>query len=282
MSHDRQSDPASAARPRASALAAAFLTRGFLEASRRWAGLVLMLASLFAWLASDWYLARFVSIDRDPSIARYRGGYFAFGVVGTAVVWLIEATAGAMARHVREAQMVGTLETLLATPAPEAWVVVGLTLYDVAAGVAWFAAAVGLAALAGARLDPHAASVALALALTLAAFLSLGLWASAVTIVLRRGSPVGLLLGTLTAVFSGVLYPMDALPAWARGLGALLPTTHAIEALRGALLAGRSPLDLARPLGTLAALAVALGAPGVFALRAALRRARVDGTLGRY
>jgi ABC-2 type transport system permease protein len=78
------------------------------------------------------------------------------------------------------------------------------------------------------------------------------------------------------------MYPVSVLPPWLRALGKLLPLTAALEALRGAMLAGASPMALRQPLATLAAFAVLLIPAGVVTFGYALRRARMDGSLTHY
>jgi ABC-2 type transport system permease protein len=50
-------------------------------------------------------------------------------------------------------------------------------------------------------------------------------------------------LGFIVLPFSAVYYPVTALPGWARGIAAVLPTSHVFEGMR-AILAGRpAPWD---------------------------------------
>jgi ABC-2 type transport system permease protein len=65
-------------------------------------------------------------------------------------------------------------------------------------------------------------------------------------------------------------------------MGQALPLTHALQALRGALLAGASPAALRGPLTALAVFAAVLIPAGVGAFAYALRRARIDGSLSHY
>jgi len=66
------------------------------------------------------------------------------------------------------------------------------------------------------------------------------------------------------------------------GIGQLLPLTHALAALRGALLVGASPGALVTPLLALALFTVVLAPLGVGVFAFALRRARIDGSLSHY
>jgi ABC-2 type transport system permease protein len=72
------------------------------------------------------------------------------------------------------------------------------------------------------------------------------------------------------------------LPPWLQSAGRLLPLTHALEALRLALLTGAGPAALAPSLGALALFACLLTPAGLGLFVYALRRARVDGSLTHY
>ena len=88
------------------------------------------------------------------------------------------------------------------------------------------------------------------------------------------------MFGALTLLLGGVLYPTSALPAWLSVLSAGLPITHALQAMRGALLDGASLSHVASELLSLAVFAV-VGIPaGLAVLAAALGAAQRRGSLG--
>jgi ABC-2 type transport system permease protein len=89
-------------------------------------------------------------------------------------------------------------------------------------------------------------------------------------------------IGSLSFFLSGVMYPVTVLPAWLRGVGRLLPLTHALAVLRGALLVGAGPGDLRQSLLALLVFAGALAPVGAGMFAYALRRARIDGSLSHY
>ena len=140
-------------------------------------------------------------------------------------------------------QMMGTLEAELATPAPP-WMVLGAPpMYEFGAAALRSAAyLLGATFLLG--LDLPAAnwlSLALAVPLVVAAFSGLGLLAAGTTMLVRRLNPVAMIIGSLSFFLSGVLYPVSVLPAWLRGLGRLLPLTHALARSARRAAGGRRP-----------------------------------------
>jgi len=270
-------------RPAPLGIAWAFLRRGALEAASYRAAFVLYAAGMILSMLSFYFLSRFVGVGRHPALREYGGDYLAFGLIGVIGMDFLQTAVGACARRVRESQIAGSLEAMLATPTPESWVLLGLPLYEYVAALARACLWLGAGALLfGARFRPDALGLAAALALSALAFGSLGLAAAAATMVLRKTDPMTLFLGGLSLVFSGVFYPLAALPDWARPVSTVLPATHAFEALRGALLAGAGPLELVRPLGWLALFSALAGPASVGAFLLALRRARTDGSLGQY
>jgi ABC-2 type transport system permease protein len=243
----------------------------------RVAGLVTVVASLF-------FFARFVGASANPHLAAYGGNYLGFAALGFLTAGFQQVGLTGLAQRVRMAQMMGTLEAEVATPAPS-WMVLGAPpVYEL--GLAALRSAVYLWAatiLVDLQLPrPNFASLALAVPLVLAAFTGLGLLTAGTTMLVRRTNPVALLLGSLSFFLSGVVYPVAVLPPWLRAAGKLLPLTHALEALRGALLAGASPAALRQPLAALAIFTAVLIPAGAATFGYALRRARVDGSLGHY
>ncbi len=122
----------------------------------------------------------------------------------------------------------------------------------------------------------------LALLLSLLAFSGLGIISASIILVTKRGDPVTFLLASLSTLLGGVYYPVAVLPAWLQALAALRPLTHALRALRLALLEGAGLAEVAPNLAMLALFALVVLPGGVWAFRWALRRARSDGTLTQY
>jgi len=176
------------------------------------------------------------------------------------------------------------LEAEMATPAP-AWIVLGVgPIYEF--GLAILRATVYFlvaAFLFGVRYPrANIASVLIAAPVVMGAFVGLGLLSAASTMLVRRTNPVAAILASASLLLSGVAYPVSVLPPWLRTLGKLLPLTHALELVRGSLLRGDGPADLASSILLLGAFAGVLVPAGAALFVFALRRARVDGSLGHY
>jgi ABC-2 type transport system permease protein len=205
-------------------------------------------------------------------------------VLGVLAAEFQQVGVSGLAQRIRMSQMMGTLEAEIATPAPP-WMVLGAPpMYEF--GIAALRSAaylVGANVLLG--LDLGRANwwtLALAVPLIIAAFSGLGLLAAGTTMLVRRLNPVAMVIGSLSFFLSGVLYPVSVLPAWLRAIGRLLPLTHTLAVLRGALLVGDGPAALADSFGALIVFAGLLAPIGVAVFAFALRRARIDGSLSHY
>jgi ABC-2 type transport system permease protein len=243
----------------------------------RMLGLVVAVASLV-------FLSRFVGAAANPHLAAYGSNYLGFMVLGVLAAEFQQVGVSGLAQRIRMAQMMGTLEAEIATPAPP-WMVLGAPpMYEF--GAAALRSAVYLvAATVVLGLDLGVANwltVALAVPLVIAAFSGLGLLAAGTTMLVRRMNPVAMVIGSLSFFLSGVLYPVTVLPDWLRAVGRLLPLTHTLAVLRGALLVGASPAALADSFVALMIFAGVLAPLGAAVFAFALRRARSDGSLSHY
>ena len=230
------------------------------------------------------FLSRFVGAAVNPHLAAYRGNYLGFVVIGFLGTEFQQVGVSGLAQRIRVAQMMGTLEAEVATPAAP-WMVLGAPpVYEFAVSSLRSAAyLVGAKLLLGLDLSRvNWASLIVAIPLIIAAFSGLGLLAAASTMLVRRMNPVSMVIGSLSFFLSGVMYPVTVLPGWLRTVGRILPLTHALAVLRGALLVGAGPGDLRDSFVTLLIFAGVLAPVGAVLFAYALKRARVDGSLSHY
>jgi ABC-2 type transport system permease protein len=230
------------------------------------------------------FFSRFIGSGANPYLARYGGNYLAFSTVGFLVADLQQVGLSGLAQRIRMAQVMGVMEAEMSTPAPH-WMVLGAAPVYEFGTAALRSAGYLLAGWLLLGVHFHGAnllSVAVTVPLVLAAFGGLGLLAAAVTMVARRNNPVAMVFGAVSLLLSGVVYPVGVLPGWLQTVAALFPLTHALEALRGALLTGASLGALRSSLLALALFAVILIPTGLAAFIHSLKRARIDGSLTHY
>jgi ABC-2 type transport system permease protein len=271
--------------PTLGAVAWAFLRRELaIAASYRLTFAMRGLAILVSCVALA-FTAQFVGASEGGAIERYgAAGYLGFWVVGVVVADVFYSTATALAASIRQAQLEGTLDAMLAAPAPTAYVVLCAPVGQVVVAVLRSALTLGVAALLfGLDFDAGGAlAVAAVVALALVSFAMLGVIGGAVTMLLRRTDPITYGLSMFGAVIGGVLFPVDQLPDAVSTAAYMFPLAPALEALRLVLFAGAGLGDVRQELAVMAAFAALATVAGAWLFAHALRRARADGSLTHY
>jgi ABC-2 type transport system permease protein len=172
----------------------------------------------------------------------------------------------------------GTLELLVAAPAPLVPVLLGRTLavagvgaYNLLATLVWGWLALDVPVDIDSPLAFAAAVVASVVALG-----CLGLIVASLFVLTRDAQALAGLIDTPPWLLCGLFVPIAVLPEWTRPLSWALAPTFGVDALRGAS-AGH---DVTGELAACLALAVAYVVLAAVVLRAVERRARVQATLG--
>lgn len=266
---------------RAAHLVAAFLRRDlFVDWSYRGSFFFTFAGALFS-LWSLFFLGR--TFGDSSQLLKVSGGdYFRFALIGVAVSVPLRAGMAGVSRRVRELQLMGGLETLASAPVPPFASVLLLSLYPLLNAVLQGSIMLLLGVTVfGARFPDASVSGALSgLVLGLATYTAIGILSASFVIVLKRGDPVAWAVDALTFLVSGIFYPVEVLPGELQPVAALVPATHALQALRRALLQGAGPAQLGRELVSLAVFAAVLLPLSALVLRLALRKAARDGSLG--
>jgi len=266
-------------------VARAFLERSVLVALSYRTRFALGIGSLGLSVATFLFVGKAVALSGTGFVERYGIGYTEFALVGTIVHGAAVGGLGAFRAAVRREQVQGTLETLACAPVP---LPVSIALSGLADSVVLGAGAGVAFAVVGWRagLSPAEFGTALgAFVLYAAAMCGLGLASAGVVLVTKQGDPVSWIVAATTGLLGGVYFPIDLLPRWLSGAAGLLPTTHALSVVRGALgvASGAAPnagaASSVRFLAVTAALSLSVG---VLVLRWGERRALRFGTLAEY
>lgn len=219
------------------------------------------------------------------SLGDYGGHYFGFVLIGLAFSSYLDAALRMLAQAIRQAQMTGTLEAMLATRTPVGAVVAGSSLYTLAFTTARMGLFLGFGSLLleQQRLHWEAWPGALAvLALTILATGALGIFAAGFIVLFKQGDPITGAIAGLSWLLSGILYPKEIFPLWVQGMSDWLPMTHTLRAMRLALLTGADAsafADSLRFLAIFAGIAIPLA---LVWFRFAVGRARRAGSLAKY
>ena len=230
-------------------------------------------------LVTLYFLSRALGDSPAFRAATGTSDYFSFALVGVSVATALRAVQTSFSSRLREAQTDGSLEVLLSAPLSTFQVVASLAVYPVVLSVVAEAGVLGVGALLGARLSVNFVGLVVTTLLSFAAFMPLGLLSAAYTLVFKRGDPFSFVVDALSYLFSGVLYPVAVLPPLFQLGAQILPATHALAALRKALLEDAPFSAFLRPWGALALTASVLWPLALLALSAARRHVERAGTL---
>ncbi|MGC8874590.1 MAG: ABC transporter ATP-binding protein/permease [Chloroflexia bacterium] len=279
--------PAASAPPSWSALSvrtAAFLRRDLLLQLSYRLATVLQIAGILFSVTAFYFVARLLGGAASPVLSEYGGDYFAFVLIGIAYSAYQSAGLFSFSEAIRGGQMQGTLEAMLLTPTSVGHILFMSALWSFAlASLQVLLYLATGAILFGAPVGPvHVGTALLTLLLSILAFSGLGILSAGFILVTKRGDPIGMALTALSTLLSGVYYPVALLPRPLRALASFLPMTHALRAMRLALLQGATPSQVSAELRALALFVLLLFPGGLLAFQEALRRARREGSLGQY
>lgn len=242
-------------------------------------------------LPAVWVLmGRAYSGGGDPqaidAFARRSGttGVTLFIFVGYAMYMWLSALLWGPGTALRQEQIRGSLEAVFLTPASRLVPLFGPTLTNIV-WVLFQLLVMGLAVwiLFGVALPLQ--GILLTLVVTLAglpAMYALGsLFGAAVLRFGEVGPAVQFVRGALS-LLCGITFPIVMLPAWAQMAASAMPPTHIVAAIRAALLAGATPLDLGPTVVLLLGLGVVFAGAAIVLFRVLETSARRSGMLGRY
>jgi len=263
---------------------AAFLVRDFTIARTYKFAYALELLGIVFYVAGLYFLSKIVGGVVPHDVELYGADYFSFVLIGVAFSGYITLSLGSFAEAIREAQLEGTLESLLVTPTSLSTIILSAALYPFIfttfSVIIYFFFGV---ALFGFRLgNANYLSAVFILILSMVACSGLGLLSAAFVMMFKKGSPLGWIIGSLSTLLSGILYPVSVLPWWLQQLSLLLPLTYSLDGLRHALLENYPLAELLPDIGALALFTMVLLPAGLIAFSYATRVAKVEGSVSNY
>lgn len=192
-----------------------------------------------------------------------------------------------LAEAIRSEQRQGTLEGVLMTPINLPTLIVAASAWDFV--LATFHSSLYLFfawAFFGVTFRGNFLLAMLFLVVTTLVLASVGIISASFAMVFKRGDPLALIIGTGSALFSGVLFPTQLLskvagPAFGL-ISYLLPTTHGIEGIRRVLIQGHGLSEVREPLVTLLIYLAVLLPFSLWVFARAVRRAKREGSLIQY
>ena len=261
----------------------AFLRRDFREAVTYKFSFISSVTGILLSSATFYFVAKLVPRG-SPSLGPFGGDYFSFAVVGVAFAGLLGMFQEGLSAVVRGAQLSGTLEALLVTPVPVPAILFGSSLYSlifqVVRTVIHLAVAAAFFGLAFGRVN--VAGVLAVGFLTVLCFLSVGVLSASFILVYKTGNPFSWIMGTVSGLLGGVVFPVSLLPPWIRWISSLLPVTYSLDGMRKSLLASAPFAEVLPDVAALAVFVAVLLPLSLAVFRLAVRKAKRDGTLSHF
>jgi ABC-2 type transport system permease protein len=227
------------------------------------------------------YAARFVDSPQLRSSLPQSGSYFAFALVGWVFFDYLGVAMDTFDQSLMEARDSGTLEHLLVTQTSLPLMLAGSAIYPflittlrIAVYLIWGAVLF--------RFPLGAAnwvSVIVVLAASLLSFSGLGILSASYLLLFKRGNPAKWLLIGLWGIAGGMLFPITILPDWLQLVAKFNPMTHALDAMRAALLGGAGLPQLLPAIELLLLFAIVLLPLSMLVFYWTLERTKTTGTL---
>ncbi|HEY1429108.1 MAG TPA: ABC transporter permease [Candidatus Tumulicola sp.] len=237
-------------------------------------------------IAVEVTIAYYLSLIVHPSSAfgvnGQTGSYFTYLVVSFAFVTFQNNAILSFAESIREGQTTGTLEAVLATPTSLSLIALGTGLWSFALTLTRVIVYFLLAMCFGLNLaHTNWLTAIVFLLLTIVAVSPIGVFAAAATMVFKKTQPLAFAVNSATSLFGGVYLPLTKMPIVLQAVGWMLPITHALNGVRGAIY-GASLWDLRSEAFWMLGLTAVLLPVSLWVFARTVQRGRHDGTLSQY
>ncbi len=262
----------------------AFARRDFLIFKSYKLLFILNCGGIFTTTLTFYFISRLFGGTVNNYIAEYSTGYFPFVIIGIAFSSYLQTSLNSFSHNLRTEQITGTLEMLFVTPVRVRELIVGMSLWQFVFSSFRVAMFFLLAFLfLGLRMDDINLLSAFTVTLfTVLSFSCVSIIMAAVIIVFKKVPPLTWFVGTFSGFFGGAYFPVDILPEPLRTVSCALPITYSLRAFRYAALKGYSLWQIRGDLGVLMAYSVILLPVSIFIFKAALKKAKNNGTLSHY
>jgi ABC-2 type transport system permease protein len=260
----------------------AFVVRDFqLAISYRLQSFIRVLSILIA-VTTLYFISRIFAGFDNQRFSQWQNPLAAW-LTGLAMLNYFMTGFSSLATAIRQEQMQGTLESVLLTPisiptviiSSSAWNYVQATFYSflyLFFGWLFF----------NVQYRGNYLLALLFLVLTTLVLACIGILSASFAMVFKRGDPFGILLGTGSALFSGVFFPTQLLDKNFGTVSRLLPPTYGLDGIRRVLIQGQGLSEVREPLTMLFIFLLILLPFSLWVFGRAVRRAKREGSLIQY
>ncbi len=244
---------------------------------------VLQMAGIVLAVPFFYFAAQIFEGANIGSLERYGGNFFAFVLLGVAFMDYLALSLRVYNESLRESQLMGTLEIVLLSPLKNWEILVYSSLWGYLFTTLRFLTFMLVGVAFGLDLgNINLLSTFVTMILSIVAFASLGMLIASIVVIIKKGDGLSAVVNATSSFLGGVIYPVSVLPDFLQSLAALLPITHALEAMRLAVLQGATVSELTPLLLRLAAFAVIFVPIALLCFRRAVSLNKLAGTLGQY
>ncbi len=239
---------------------------------------------LFFTVLTYFFLSKMFGGNISPYLEPYGGSYFAFVIIGIAIANYLLLSLRSFSKNIREAQMTGTLEALLMTQTSIYTIIFSSSIYSFfwESLRVFFLLSIGIVVFGMGAENANFGVAFAILLLTITSSMGLGIISASFIMVFKKGDPLNMIIGTLSSLLGGVLYPISVLPQWVQKCASFLPITHSLEGMRQALINGATFNEVANNFFALITLTVILLPLSLWMFSFAVKKAEIDGTLTHY
>ena len=237
-------------------------------------------ATILVEVVVNWYIAQLVT--SPVTVNGVAMPYFQYISINSAFMRFQTAALNSFAEAIRDAQLTGTLEMVLATPTRLPTLVLSSGLWSFALTSLQTIVFLAISLPFGLDLRHVNGLTALVfLVLTVASVSPLGVLAAALSMVIKKTGPIEWISNSSALLFGGVYFPLSRLPVGLQVVGWCLPITHSLNGFRAASVGAPLAQTAADAIWLLVA-SVVLMPLSLWIFTRAVRKARVDGTLAMY
>ncbi|MGQ9706585.1 MAG: ABC transporter permease [bacterium] len=245
--------------------------------------LLLELIWLFGLTFGFYFLAKTFENYIPPMLMAY-GGYFPYVLIGYSFSGFQGVGVSAPSGSLRNEQVQGTLESLMANGASPMIIATSgtitnylMTLFNtiilIVLGLLLIGTSASMNGIIGAFVI---------LSISLIAYFGLGILGCAFIIVYKRGNPIIIAYSGLSYLVSGIYFPYEILPLPLRIVSKVIPLTYTLDGLRKSILLGFGLSQISREIVVLSVMVVIFLPLGIFVLKWAENKAKRDASLTQY
>ncbi|MFN2454538.1 MAG: ABC transporter permease [Pyrinomonadaceae bacterium] len=260
----------------------AFVVRDFQLAISYRVEFFLRILTILLVVTTFFFISQIFTGNANVQFTQWRNPLAAW-ITGLAVLNYFMTGFSSLANAIRAEQTQGTLESVLLTPVSVPTVIVASSAWDFVQATFYSFLYLFFGWL---FFDVHYKGnfllALLFLILTTLVLASIGILSASFAMVFKRGDPFGVILGTGSALFSGVFFPTQLLGQGFGRVSKLLPPTYGLDGIRRVLLEGQTFSEVRAPLVTLLLYLVALLPFSLWVFGHAVRRAKREGSLIQY